>query len=475
MPGPWRDIPLQTKLFLNVDETVLTRAQAAIENAFQNEAGGHSRFPGLIDFAALPDNGRVYVHEWRGDLIAVTSNGRVYRIDRAGNVEDVTGVPVSGGGRVIFAKTTDELVMAAGGPLIRFAGVPGKTELLSEDAPDSTHVVFIDNFLVAVEKDSGRFQHAAAGQFRSWNPLDVFSADGKPDDVNSAIATPFRELLLAGNDSLEQFERLPSGTTPFFRRWAVGEGVSEPYMLTFADNALWTVNQLREIVRISGQTSQPVGRDLGRVLESVDDWSDAWAGGYPDKPLHLLGQKFVLFQIPNATNPYDTKGFTFLYDFAQKRWTTLYGWDANLNRPTRWPGWSYWPLHDRVYVGCEGKVCVFDENTFSNSGEIQRMLGRTAHFSELGEIRIDNLRVRMKRGEGTNTEAGELNLRVRRDHHAWTPWRRKSFGKSGEREPVREYGGFGCGHTFQFEWFVTDDVPVEVMKLQAQVTQLGSQ
>lgn len=474
MPGPWRDIPLQTKLFQNIPEENLTRAQAALENVFQNEAGGFSRFPGLIDVAPLEDQGRAYLHDWRNDLMASTSAGQVYRIDRNGNVENVTGVPVSGGGRTIFAKTPNELVMAAGGKIIRYAGVGNKTEILADEAPETDFVTFVDNYLIALDKNSGRFQHSEAGNFRSWQLLDIFTADSNPDVLNSAIVTPFRELLLAGPDSIEQFERLPSGDTPFFRRWSVGEGVFAPYTLIFADNVAWAVNNLREIVRISGQTSQPVGSDIGRVVEAIADWTDAWGGGYPDKPLHLLGQKFVLFQMPNALTPYDTKGLTFLYDYRQKKWTTLYGWDDELNRPARWPGWSYWPLKEHVYVGCEGKVCRFDPNTFSNSGSVQRMLFRTAHFSELGEIRLDNLRIRVKRGVGTNASAGKFALRVKRDNRNWTPWRFKSFGKAGQSEMFLEYGGFGCGHTFQFEGFVTDDTPVEILKLQAQITALGS-
>ena len=408
--------------------------------------------------------------------IAATSTGRVYRIARTGQVEDVTGVPISGGGRVVFARTTNELVMAAGGPLVKFAGVGDKTQLLSSAAPQSTHVAFIDNFLIAIDKRSGRFQHSAAGQFDQWDPLDTFLADAQPDILNSVIATPFRELLLCGPESIEQFERLPStaSDTAFFRRWALGEGVFAPYSLVFADNAVWAINNLKEVVRVSGQSTEPRGNDIGRVLEAIADWSETWTGGNPDKPLHLIGQKFILFQMPNALNPYGTKGLTFLYDYKQKKWTTLYGWDNDLNLPTRWPGWSYWPIWDRVYVGLTGKIGVFDPNVFTNDGSIQRMLGRTAHFSELGEIRMDNLRVRLKRGLGSNTASSQFNLRAKRDNRNWTPWKRKSFGKSGESDMFLELGGYGSGHTFQFEWFITDNVAVELVKMQAQVTQLGS-
>ena len=475
MAGNWIPIPIEEKWFTNVHETALTRAQAAMENAFINEAGGHSRFPGLAAFATLTDSGRVYLHDWRGDLIAATSRGRVYRIDLNGNVADVTGVPVSGGGRVIFSKTDTELLMAAGGPIITFRG--DTTKVLSDNAPNSTHVGFIDNFVIAIELHSGRFFHAAAGVYDSWSPLDVFTADGKPDDLTALLITPFRELLLIGPESIEQFERLTTGTTPFFRRWSVGEGILEPYTMIATDNGAWGINDDFEMIRFSGQTSEPRSGDVQRTLEVIDDWTDAWVGGYPDKPLNIIGQRFIVLQAPNATNPYGTKGLTLGYDYRQDRWFSLYGWDETNGVPIRWPGWSHWQIGSgrkkEIFVGGEGAVYKLSNDTFKNDGVTQRMYGRTAPLSNLGEVRIDNMRARLRRGTGTNAANSTISFRARRDNKKVTRWVRKSLGKAGEREPVIEFGGMGCAEVWQFEWFVTDDEPVELVKLEAQVTRLG--
>jgi hypothetical protein len=470
MGAKWLDIPIEAKLFTNVQETVLTRAQAAIENAFINEAGGHSRFPGLEEVADLDDNGRVILNEWRGDLMAATSMGKLYRIDKSHNATDVTGVPISGAGRATFARSTDELVIAAGGPIIRFAGK--QTEILSEDAPHADFVGFVDNYLIANEAGSGRFNHSEAGVGRTWDPLDVFSADGKPDNINSLIVTPYRELLLCGPESIEQYERLSSGDTPFFRRWAVGEGISVPHSIVAADNGVFGVNSQKEFIRFSGQTSQPSGEDIGQTLESIDDWTDAWVGGYPDKALNILGQKFIILQCPHATNTYGTKGITLLYDYRQKMWSSLFGWDDAAGVPARWPGWSHWPMWGNTYVGGEGKIYKLTTDSYANDNGVQRMLGRTAHMSSLGNVRIDNLRARVKRGVG-GTESPVFSIRANRNNKGFGKWVRRGLGKDGDRELYIEFGGFGCGDTWQFEWFVTDDCPVEFTKLQVQVTKLG--
>lgn len=461
----WHQIKFE-KLFENVKEAVLTAASAALENCFQNETGGFTRFPGLKDFVTLSGNAPVYLHDWKGDLVSVT-NGLIYRIDSSGNKSNVTGVPVQGGNRVIFDKTEDELVMAAGGQIVRLAAAT--SEVLSEDAPLSTHVGFIDNYLVAIEKDSGRFQHSLAGQYNQWDALDVFSADGKPDNLNCLLITPYRELLLGGQDSIEQFERLPSGDTPFFRRWSVGEGIKCPYTSVPADNGTWFINKMQEFVRASGQVSEPASDDIGRTFEGVDDFTAAWA-----VLMHIAGQKFILLQLPYATNAYGTRGITTIFDYRQRRWFNLYGWDNELDRPNRWPGWSYYNLWGRHFVGGEGKIHELDTATYANGGVTQRMLIRTAHLDGWGESRVDNIRIRVKRGvAGSNDTEPVISIRARRDNKNWTRWKQKGFGLAGKREMVVEFGPYGCAHTWQFEAQVTDACEVELVKLEAQVTPIG--
>ena len=470
MAGQWTPIPIEGKLYLNSDEAVLTRAQAAIENGYINDAGGHTRFPGLKSFATLPGAARTYVYEYGGDMIAATSQGQVFKVDRSANATDVTTEPVGGGGRVIFAKTPDSLLMAAGGQIVTYNG--NETLLLSGDAPLSTHIAYIDSYVLAIEKLSGRFNHSNAGAPTVWSALDTFAADGNPDDINAMLVTPFREVLLSGTDSIEQFERLQSGTIPFFRRWSVGEGVLSPYLLSFADNAAFMVNSAYEFVRLSGQASEPIGSDIGRLLETIDDWSDAWIGGYPDKSLNIDGQKFVLLQIPNATNDYGTKGYTFLYDLRKKQIYTLYGWDNTLGQPARWPGWSYASVWGRTFVGGEGEILEFDLSNHNTNGDIQRWLLRTAHLGA-GEAMMDNLRMRLKRGVGTQTLDPVIRVRCNRDNKGFGQWSSRNLGKDGERYMTQEWGGWGSAHHFQFEIEVTDDCELELTSLDAQLRPIG--
>jgi hypothetical protein len=469
MAGNWVSLPIDSKVFTNVVESSLKNGSAALENAFINEAKGQSRFPGLIPRFTIPDGGRVYLDEWRFDLMAATSRGRLYRCNPEDySTEDVTGVPISGGKRVTFARTEDELVMAAGREIIRWAGAAGGTELLSTTAPLASHVGYLDGFLIANEVESGRFYHSAAGQWRSWDLLDVFTAEAKPDNLSALLVTPYRELLVSGFESIEQWERLTDGSVPFFRRWAVGEGLIVPYSLVSADNGNWCINEDYEFVRFSGQSSVSKSDDVQRSLESIDDWTDAWA----DR-IHISGQKFLVLQAPEATNLYGTKGITLLYDYRNGRWSNLFGWDPSRNLPARWPGWSHYQLGNRHWVGGEGVIYELDPAVFTNAGQPQRILYRSAHFDK-GPTRIDDLKMRILRGDPANPRdpVPKVRVRVNKNNARWSRWVEKQLGKPGQRDMFITFGAFGDCDTFQVELEFIADARFELASMWADLTRL---
>lgn len=467
----WTPLPLDQPLYKNADPDAVVGFQTAMENGFLNDQGAQIRFPGFVDFATLDDNGRVFLNDINGNLIASTDKGFVYRIDPAGNVTRLPGDSVSGGGRTVFAKSDREMFMAAGGPIVRLR--QEKTELLSGAAPLATHVGWLDGFVIAAEKGTGRFYHSTAGTPDEWDPLDTFSTDSNPDIINALIVTPFRELLISGPASMEQFERDVGADVPFFRRWATGSGVSLPYGMVFADNALWAVNELSEVVRIAGQVPEVVSEKIGVLLEAIDDWRDAWMGGFPDRPLHALGQKFLILQAPRATNAYGTKGVTLLFDYRNRRWSELYGWDDARGLPTRWPGWSHWRLWNRTFIGGEGRIYELATGTFAHAGATQRWLVRTARLQSGHQAHVNGFRLHLKRGGGGNTDEPFISVRCSRDGRPLGNTIRRGLGRAGHANPVIEFGAFGIGSTFQFEISSGANCDIQLIKAEAMVLPVG--
>lgn len=469
--GQWKDIPLNRKLFKNVDEAALTTAYGALENVFVTEAGGLSRFPGLVERADFGGKADVFLAKHNNDLIAVGRDGRVHRINRKYDVETIDGPPVLGGERATFANLKGSLLMAAGADIIMFDGV--KNTVLSQDAPQSTHVGVIDNYILAVEKGSGRFQHSPPNEPRTWNPLDTFAAEGRPDDINAMLITPFNEILMTGEDSIEQFERYPGGDVPFFRRWSVGDGLIEPYTLCHADNASWGLNSRYEFARFSGQTSASASDDIGKDLEvkysvnHLEAFNGAWA-----VPVNIKGQKFIIFQVPDAQNDYGSKGVTYGLDLRQSQWFQLTGWDDTNKLPTNWPGRSIFQIWGKTFVGGEGKVYELSNDVYNNGGLKQRVYGRTAHFDDLGPVRIDRVRLHLKRGVGSYDTAPKLAMRVNRDNQGFGQMQVRDLGMTGHGEFVVEFGAQGIGDTWQFEFMLTDSCPFEFRRLMVDATDM---
>lgn len=464
--GKWIPIPISAELFKNVDPSAVTSSFLAMENCFVTEQKGISRFPGYKLFADLGGSAPVYLDSFNQDLIAVTG-GKTHRVDQDGNAEGILGSSVLGGRRTTFARAKGYLLMASGDRIVNFNGV--RNSVLSNDAPIASHVGYIDQFAIANNMNSESFQYSEAGNLSSWPALNILSATSKPDIVSAMFVTPFNELLLCGPDSVEQFDRVAGTNAPFFRRWSAAEGISEPYSLCYVDNAAWMLNHKHEFVRLAGQIGQSYSDQIGKEIEGrysldhLDTYNEAWA-----YPLDIKGQKFIVFQSPNATNEYGGKGVTYVLDIRQSHWFQIFGWDSARNKPSVWPIRSIFKLWGRVFLGGIGKIYEMTPDAYNLAGDLQRVLMRTAQYSEVGTVNIDAMRVVLKRGQGSNTSESKFGMRVNRDNRGFSAWQYKSMGKAGDNQMVINYSGQGAGEVWQFEFQIDSDVPVEIRLIEAE-------
>lgn len=467
----WTDITLDKKLFKNIDESALTSTYGALENCYVTESNGISRFPGLKTFCEIGGNGEIHMSRFQNDLIAVSTDGKTYRVNNTGSKTAIDGTPVLGGKRASFARTRDGLMMAAGAQIIKYDGQ--KNSVLSAEAPLSRFIGFVDGYVLAVERESGRFQYSALNDAKTWPALNTIAVDGSPDDINAMLITPFNEILFSGYESIEQFERLQGGESAFFRRWSTGDGIVEPDTLCFADNAGWGLNSKYEFVRLSGQTSQSASDDIQGAIEKtfslsgLGNLNQCWAN-----PLYIKGQKFIVFQAPKAENVYGTEGFTAVFDIRRGQWFEIFGWDNELGVPTLWPGRSVYTLWGRTFIGGVGKIYEISPDVYNNDGQTQRAYLRTAHFDTLGCMRIDGIRLTIKRGVGSYTQNPKIMFRTNPDHKGFGNWQTRELGLTGQNEMVIEFGGQGTADTWQFEIAVTDDCQFELRRLQADVTKV---
>ncbi len=457
----WQKLDISKRLFTNVAAGMLPAGFSVLDNAYITEADTHQKFPALKNFATLPAGGTVYPYEWRGQLICATSTGKVFVVDPSGGHTEVAGTPVAGGRRVTFAETEDRLLLAAGGQIIQYDGFELST--LSKQAPAQvTHMAYVGGFVVANELGSQLFFHnRVSGNYDDWTALDVFAADRDPDTISAIIGNQFDELIIGGEHSIEQHERGVNSIFTF--RFRISGSVYAPYTLVFTNNAAWALSSSREFIRISGQTTKPFSETIALSLETIDDWSDAWAAA-----VSVDGQDFVMLQAPNASGPDGNKGVTYLMNARDPQWSTLSVQDDNGLRD-RWPGYSY-AYHERWnrrFVGSD--LGVLYEMTSDPSANVikQKVRGRSAPYTP-GYVTIHAMRMRVERGVGALDQTPFIRFRAIRDGKP-TRWVAKSLGGRGVNQPYVEFGGFGTGSAFEFEWECSENVDLNIRSLEAQI------
>lgn len=453
------EIPLHSKVLQNVEETALRNENAAaLENAYVNDAGGITRFPCLKEFCDIAGDARVMLEAYDNDLIAV-SNGRTFRIDESGDAVEVTSAYVTGGGRVSFAITDRDLIMAAGGDIVRYRGE--KAELLSRTAPKAYKVCYKDGYLIGIEPSSNRFFHTSVGVYEEFDPMDTFSAEGSTDNITAAVVSPYGELILAGEKSVEMFDTSPDGNKPFYRRYITPNGIIAPDAFFADDTTIWGVDNKKQFSSFNSQVSTPKSDHIQASLSSITDFTDAWASD-----LVLGGQTFIILQIPNAVTPYGSQGVTLLYDPRKHRWASLYGWDEVNGIPARWPVWCIKQCFGRVFAGGNGKIYELTTNS-EDVIHVQRSLWRSGIIRNTGFL--NSLKIHIERGYTPHTKTvPQLSLRVNKDNRGWGKWVRRSLNKMGHRHMILNYASFGHAETWQFEIEITDVGKLEMSLLNAE-------
>jgi hypothetical protein len=442
----WRPLPIEKAWHANLPERALTVSAAALENRYVNEANGHSAFPHLHPWVSLPgENGRVYLTERDNELVAVTDSGRLYTLDREGRPRDRTALSIAVASRPTFATARDELLIAAGGPIIRFDG--RQTRAL-EGAPESSHVAYVSGYVLALDKNSNSARYSRPEDITDWDVLQVFTAEDKPDPMTALLVEDGNDILIGGPESVEVFQVSGLSQRPFYKRQALGEGVYAPGTLCSTNgNGTWCINRNREFVQLTAGGGRLVSEPIDQLLETAADYSEAWAA-----QLHVRGQKFLVLVLPNAMTAYGQKGLTLLLDYRKRRWSILNLWDKGLARPVRWPIWSIATTTYGCFAGGEnGRIYRLDAGVRSDIQ--QRSLFRSAHYaasqlvSGADEIYVSNVRIRVN---APRLGGGELRFRARCDNWEWLE---PIDDLTRDRDSAWvEFGALGCGRTLQVEY-----------------------
>lgn len=285
---------------------------AKVVNCFAEKADGDKTadlaimaIPGLDLFANI---GTGPIRGWRamGDVLYVVSGSELWRVASSGNA--VLLGAITGTAPVRMEDNGTELAICAaptgyvysGGVL---QGAPG--------LPAVSDVAYIDSYLVWTIADSDQCYPSGINDALSYDPLDIFTAEGSPD-VLRGVVNSHRELHLFGAETTEIFYNA-GGSDNIFERQGnafIERGVFDRDSVVKIDNSIHFFGNDRIVYRLDGY--RPV-----RISTHAIDYRLAeatWARGFT---YTQEGHKFYIL---------NTDVGSFGYDMATGAWHERKSW-----------------------------------------------------------------------------------------------------------------------------------------------------
>lgn len=468
-------IPLFTKSYKGVDQSVLTDDAAVQYNGYIDSLGGLNIRPGeVLAFSNVSRSDGMYMWPDK-NLIVCVEDRSVYLRSVIGETlsHAFSGgtVTFSLGNPVIFCNDNNYVFMAGGGRINYVDHLGSVTELADAQAPTNvSHVDFLDGYILAINGDN-RFYWSDNPTTTDWSALNFASAEANPD-TTQALYVVQRQIYLLGaitteiweNDGSSPFSRIPGGL--------IQVGCIAKYSGIKRENSLIWLDHKRRFVEFTGTDIKILSSRYDREIANFVNVSDC-IGGLINKD----GQEFCIFQFPLERR-------TLVYNPAADDWCEWGSW--NVNSLT----WTPYDFRNSVYDINSGKTfigkananavaCLNSNSTVdvvsTNLTEPFKFLRRTGHIDHgtSKKKRLEILRFRAKRGalqQGTNPV---LMFRYRNNGSSqWSNIEEIDLGSIGETEHHIKLRRLGVYESRQFEISATDNIGIVLSNAEAEITVL---
>lgn len=281
--------------------------------------------PGLKPFCRIGQNGGEagFVAAGAGRGLRVV-DGKLYAV--AGrNLWQITSAGVSvnygtipGVGRVSMAHNQrglgNELAIDNGQSRYVFnTQTQDLQKVTDESFPGSVKSFFIDGYIGYIEPQGRYWGHSDLSNALVYNAFDVYEAEGQPDRIVSAHVSN-REVLIAGQDTIEAYVNSPSGSgeAPFVRatNTVIESGCSARDSFCSVGQFTVYLDQNRTVQVLNGYTPVPISTSvIDSALQSCTKQQIANAYAFA---VEAEGFQIYYLTVPGK--------FTFGYDFKNREW-----------------------------------------------------------------------------------------------------------------------------------------------------------
>lgn len=259
--------------------------------------------PGLSIFADVASFGIRGLHRMGETLYAVIGT-TLYSIASTG-VASALGT-VGGSVPVQMADNGHQLAIQ-GGALNNQGYVldSGTLHTSITNLPAVSNVVYIDGYFVWTIADSDQFIISAINDGLSYDPLDVATVEGDPDNIRGCV-NDHRELQFYGTRTVEIWYNSGAADFPFARQGNafIERGCVDRDSITKIDNSVHFVGDDIVVYRLSGY-------DPVRISTHAIEYQISQASWYRAFTYTQLGHKFYVL---------NTDVGSFAYDMATGAW-----------------------------------------------------------------------------------------------------------------------------------------------------------
>ena len=299
--------------------------------------------PGIATKLTLATSAQRGAIEFQKEL-HVVSGTSLYRVSSDGTQKRLGTIP--GGGHVVMAENGAQLGILADFSLYVWNGstVSKVTDTNFRAAVD---MVFIDNYILLIEHQSGRFFGSDLGDMTSYDALNFATAESYPDDL-IGVSADHGQAFLAGRRSCELWDNVGGSGFPFAKNFngTIEQGCGAAQSIVKADQTLFWIDDVGMARRLDGVT--PVRVSQHGVEQAWSEYStleDAIGYSYI-----CDGHIYVLWTFPTAKR-------TWVYDVTTKQWNEKESYGR-----TRWRAHWAMNIYGGVWVGDEdtGKIGAID-------------------------------------------------------------------------------------------------------------------
>lgn len=283
---------------------------AKLVNAFAEMAEGDKAdpfavmaIPGLVPFAEISADPVRGMHRM-GETLYVVIGITLYQIASDGAASNLG--TVAGSLPVMMADNGAQLAIQ-GGALNNQGYVLDSGTLYTGivNLPPVSNVVYIDGYFVWTVAQSDQFIISGINDGLSYDPLDVATVEGDPDDIVGCV-NDHRELQFYGARTVEIWYNSGNADFPFERQGNafIERGCRDRNSIIKIDNSVHFVGDDMVVYRLSGY-------DPVRISTHAIEYKVADASWFRACTYTQLGHKFYVL---------NTDVGTFAYDMATSAW-----------------------------------------------------------------------------------------------------------------------------------------------------------